>query len=71
MAASLDLIVKMSHKPASLVIVGIGNEDFSRMKELNNEELIDSDGNKAARGMVHFVHYKPKAKGEESNLLLL
>jgi len=42
MQETRSLIVDMSFLPISLIIVGIGNEDFSKMMELNGEVLIDS-----------------------------
>lgn len=41
-------IVKSSHLPLSIIIVGIGNEDFSNMTILDGDNgLYDSKGQKA------------------------
>jgi len=39
------LIVEMSFMPVSIIILGIGAENFSKMFEFNNEILVDSKGN--------------------------
>lgn len=39
-------IVKASHLPMSIIIVGIGDEDFSDMIELDGDDgLSDEEGN--------------------------
>lgn len=44
----------MSYLPISVIIVGIGNEDFKNMEVLDadKEVLVDANGNKAARDIV-------------------
>lgn len=45
-----DSLVAASTLPMSLIIVGIGNADFSKMEILDGDEgLIDSRGVKASR----------------------
>ena len=60
MKDTIDWIVRGSNSPLSLVIVGIGNEDFSKMDILDadDEPLIDSKGKKMARDIVQFVPYR-------------
>ncbi len=41
MSQTLELIVDLSVLPASLIIAGIGKEDFSQMDVLNAETLTD------------------------------
>ena len=72
MRETIDWIVRGSNSPLSLVIVGIGNENFSNMDVLDadDEPLIDSHGKKMARDIVQFVPYKsfgnsPKALAKE------
>ena len=45
------LMIKMSYLPVSLIIVGIGSEDFEDMNSLDADTkvLTDSDGRQAAR----------------------
>jgi copine 5/8/9 len=50
-------IVKMSYMPVSLVIVGIGDEDFTYMETLDadTQVLQADDGRYAARDIIQFV----------------
>lgn len=54
MRETIDLIVKCSDKPLSIIIVGIGNADFSNMDILDADDfvLIDSNLIKASRDIV-------------------
>jgi hypothetical protein len=42
----------------SIVIVGVGNEDFSKMKLLDDADVTDSYGNKPSRDIVRFVEHR-------------
>jgi len=55
-----DLICQAAHLPASVIIVGIGNEKFEMMQALDGdtEPLCDRNGNKCARDIVQFVKFK-------------
>jgi len=57
MSQTLELIVDLSVLPASLIIAGIGKEDFSQMDVLNAETLTDEKGRLAKRSVVRFVKY--------------
>ena len=49
-------IVKASCLPISIIIVGVGNADFSAMDELDSDNTVLSvDGKKAVRDIVQFV----------------
>ncbi|RWS12337.1 uncharacterized protein B4U79_04843 [Dinothrombium tinctorium] len=49
-------IIIASHLPMSIIIVGVGNADFSAMDELDSDDVILSvDGCNAARDIVQFV----------------
>lgn len=49
-------IVAASVLPLSIIIVGVGNADFSAMDELDSDDVIlQVDGNRAARDIVQFV----------------
>ena len=54
------VLVKCSRLPMSVIIVGVGNEDFSQMEMLDSDKslLKDSDGNTAVRDIVQFVPYR-------------
>ena len=53
-----------------MVIVGIGNADFSKMVELdgNDVPLVSSNGIKWLRDIVQFIHYN-KYKNNERTLI--
>ena len=59
MKETIDWIVRGSSCPLSIVIVGIGNENFENMKILDADEnpLIDSTGKKMLRDIVQFVPF--------------
>lgn len=55
-----DLIVECSKYPLSIIIVGIGKQDFTDMVELDgdNQILRSSRGEPALRDIVQFVEFK-------------
>jgi hypothetical protein len=57
MQQTTDFLVRASYLPISIIIVGIGNADFTDMNTLDSDdvELIDSKGDKAVRDIVQFV----------------
>ena len=55
----VDLIVKNTDLPFSIIIVGIGTAGFSNMERLDGDSgLYGSNGQKAARDIVQFVPYR-------------
>ena len=70
MKSTKDAIVEGSFLPLSVVIVGIGNADFSKMVELDGNEipLVSSSGIKWLRDIVQFIHYN-KYKNNEAQLI--
>ena len=52
-----ELVVQLSYLPVSIIIVGIGEEDFARMVELDADShvLCDKNGLAAARDIIQFV----------------
>lgn len=64
MADTKNLIVAASRLPVSIIIVGVGDEEFKEMVELDSDEkiLIDEAGNKASRDIVQFVKYNDFAQ---------
>ena len=60
MNETIDWIVRGSNSPLSIVIVGIGNENFKNMDVLDADDnpLVDSRGVKMARDIVQFVPYR-------------
>ena len=57
---TINALVESSYLPISVIIIGIGNADFSNMDVLDADEepLYDNDGRKADRDLVQFVPYK-------------
>jgi len=54
MEKTKELVVKLSHLPVSIIIVGIGDEDFSQMVVLDADSkvLVDKHGQAAARDII-------------------
>lgn len=59
MEETIDLIVEAANLPISILIVGVGTEDFSSMEELDSDGKImrNSKGHVAKRDIVQFVDY--------------
>lgn len=60
MNETIEEIVAASQLPLSIIIVGVGNSQFSLMKRLDCDEdvLTDQNGNSALRDIVQFVPFK-------------
>lgn len=59
MADTIKIIIQASKKPLSIIIVGVGNEDFTPMRELDaDEKLLRQNNHVASRDIVQFVPYK-------------
>jgi hypothetical protein len=60
MAETKDIIVEASGLPLSIIIIGVGNEKFKMMKELDGDKSIlrNSQGKAAERDIVQFVKFK-------------
>jgi hypothetical protein len=55
---TIDVIVQMSDKPVSIIIVGVGNQNFSKMDELDADDApLVSNGQFAKRDIVQFVEF--------------
>ena len=54
MQETKELVVELSYKPCSIVIIGIGDEDFAEMSMLDADKkvLVDKYGRPAARDIV-------------------
>ena len=67
MQNSVDQIVEMSKLPISIIIVGIGNADFSKMDTLDSDDvLLQGTRGTAKRDIVQFVPYKDFANNPTS-----
>lgn len=60
MPETLASIVRASHYPISIIIVGVGPADFGKMETLDGDGgvLSDTRGNRAARDIVQFVPFR-------------
>jgi hypothetical protein len=62
MDRTVDLIVSNSNLPLSIIIVGIGNADFTNMNVLDGDNgLFDSKGRRANRDIIQFVPFNQVA----------
>ncbi|KAJ3157472.1 Copine-8 [Geranomyces michiganensis] len=58
MDATVRAIVDASHLPLSIVIVGVGNADFTSMRVLDgDDEPLSSNGRRCERDIVQFVPF--------------
>jgi hypothetical protein len=67
--ATVDAIVEGSALPLSIIIVGVGNADFSSMVELDGDErpLVNRHGKGMRRDIVQFVEFR-KYAGDEAKV---
>ena len=67
---TIDLIVEASSLPLSIIIVGIGDEDFSFMEKLDGDEdpLVNSQGVKRKRDIVQFIRFNNFKKNNAINI---
>ncbi|KAK0410431.1 hypothetical protein QR680_005129 [Steinernema hermaphroditum] len=53
---TVSAIITASHHPLSIIIIGVGTEDFSRMEDLDSDDaLLTLNGRTAQRDIVQFV----------------
>lgn len=54
MGPTIDKLVQLSSLPCSIIIVGVGDADFSNMEELDADDVVlyDTKGRKAVRDIV-------------------
>lgn len=60
MADTREAIVRASHLPMSIIIVGVGNADFTDMQVLDGDDgvLCSPRGEPALRDIVQFVPFR-------------
>jgi hypothetical protein len=70
MTQTVDAIVNASQLPMSIIIIGVGNADFTAMNALDADDstLIASNGQKAARDIVQFVPFEQYSSEHFSKL---
>ena len=64
MPATKSLLVDLSSMPCSVIIIGVGNADFSSMEELDGDggKLKDNRGRTISRDIVQFVEFNEAMK---------
>ena len=64
---TITALVEASSEPVSVIIVGVGDEDFEEMELLDGdtEGLVSEDGVRAQRDIVQFVAFKDCRSQEE------
>ncbi|KAL6067259.1 Copine-4 [Balamuthia mandrillaris] len=70
MDATIDEIVKNNHLPLSIIIVGVGDADFTNMEILDADDnpLRSSNGQVAKRDIVQFVPFREFKNAPASRL---
>lgn len=59
MEPTVDLLVNNCNLPLSIIIVGVGNAEFTNMVRLDGDNgLYNSHGKKANRDIVQFVPFR-------------
>lgn len=60
MAQTKDLLVHASQLPLSVIIIGVGNERFEMMRELDSDGTVlrAMNGQSAVRDLVQFVKFQ-------------
>eukprot|EP01038_Epipyxis_sp_PR26KG_P006850 gene6850-9379_t len=63
-------VVDASEAPMSIVVVGVGAEDFSSMKALDSDkkQLQDSSGDTAQRDILQFVSFREQQKNGAASI---
>ncbi|KAI0225535.1 Copine-8 [Lamellibrachia satsuma] len=68
MPMTKQAIIDASRFPMSIIIVGIGNEDFSAMRELDSDDkMLTCRGHSAERDIVQFVPFREFIGGRYGN----
>ncbi|XP_037733059.1 copine-6 [Chelonia mydas] len=69
MPATREAVIRASRLPVSIIIVGVGNTDFSDMRALDEEDgTQESEGERAARDIVQFVPFREFKKAPPAAL---
>lgn len=56
---SIDALVECSNYPVSIIVIGVGDHDFSGMEFLDSDDRLpkDSRNNEAVRDILQFVPF--------------
>ena len=59
MDRTIDLVIQAAQLPLSIIIVGVGNADFTNMNKLDGDNgLYGSNGVRCPRDLVQFVPFR-------------
>jgi hypothetical protein len=65
-------LIELSHYPCSVIIIGVGGEDFTKMRTLDDSaegsQLLKRGRDVAARRFVQFVDYRSFTDGEQGQV---
>lgn len=68
MDGTIETIIKNANLPMSIIIVGIGNDNFEQMVKLDGDNgLVSKTGSKCPRDIVQFVAFN-KFKGNAGEM---
>ncbi len=75
MRETIDIIVELSKFPVSIIIIGVGDDDFENMRKLDGDQdrLRNSSNQLASRDIVQFVKIADynSGKSDATNLIRL
>ena len=71
MPQTINAIVAASQLPLSIIIVGVGNADFTAMNVLDADDkpLVDTNGRKMSRDIVQFVPFSEIIQKANNNVV--
>lgn len=76
MSETIEWVIEAANLPMSVIIIGVGNENFKQMEVLDGDSrnLTSDTGRRAARDIVQFVPFReycnPARKGELASKVL-
>eukprot|EP01038_Epipyxis_sp_PR26KG_P008215 gene8215-11116_t len=66
---TINTIIEASNAPMSVIIIGVGDEDFSSMNALDSDKgLLSNKGHTAVRDIVQFVSFRDQRKKGSTSL---
>lgn len=67
-----EQLIELSHYPCSIIIIGVGSEDFSKMRTLDDStegsQLLKRGRDVAVRRFVQFVDYRSYTEGDHGQV---
>lgn len=73
MKETIDILVELSKFPVSIIIIGVGEDDFENMRKLDGdqERLRNSSNQLASRDIVQFVKIADYIEGKSNGTNLI